>query len=116
MKVEYVESLSGNGIDLIISISEFKKAAISKIERDMLDFIIFSFTRSQNINFAFPYDDIIEKLPKSGNVVFVIKESAARRYNPPRWCEIYLISNNITKPIYVSYDEGRNYILNTAVD
>ena len=116
MTVEYVESSFGIGFDLVIPISEFKKAAKSKSELDTLLFILSSYNCSYNTNLPFSYDDILKCLPKSGNVVFVIKESTSRRFNPPRWCEIYLISNNKTIPIYVSYDEGRNYILNTAVD
>ena len=119
MKVEYVRSSYGIGYELVIPISEFKKAAKSRTEFDILDYIIFSFTRTQDTDFEFSevqYDAICKLLPKSGNIIFAIKESETRRYNPPRWCEIYSISNNVSKTILFSDNDGRNLYLNTSED
>ncbi len=111
MKVEYVNS--SFGIDLVIPISEFKKAEKSKREMDILNFILYSFACAQGTKIVYNYFDIIKLLPKSGNVVFVIKESTTRRFNPPRWCEIHSISDNVSKPILFSIDDGNNLYLNT---
>lgn len=119
MKIEIVNSNYGIGFEMIIPISEFNKALRNINAFEVLKFAIISFTDTQGAVLEFSkelYNAIRKLLPKTGNVIFVIKESETRRYNPPRWCEIYAISNNVPRQILFSDNDGLELYLNTLED
>lgn len=114
MKFEINPSSLGVGFELVISISDFNKAAKSQKELDSLLYIVNTFFVSQDAKFVFGienYDLISKRIPKSGNLQFVIKENCFLYYNPPRWCEVYVTSNNTTKLLIGSDDEGNTFYI-----
>ena len=116
MKIEIVNSTYGIGFEMIISISDFNRALRNKNAFEVLKFAIFSFTDTQGAGLEFSkelYNAIRKLLPNKGNLIFVIKESETRRYKPPRWCEIYAISNDVPRLILFSDNDGLDMRLNT---
>lgn len=114
MKVEYIRAQVGIDVDMVISIAEFKKAKKSKHEFNFLRFAIDSYTGWYGTELKMSeeqYDDILKRLPKTGDVIFGIKENSSRRYNPPRWCEVVAFCNNRMQPIVFSDDDYGHLVM-----
>jgi len=80
----------------------------------MLEFAIYAYTEHTETDFLFckeQYDEILKRLPSKGQIVFYIKQSSLRRYNPYRWCEIIAISDNKIYNIVYSEDDYGNLVL-----
>lgn len=116
MKVEYAFSQLGIDVDMIIKISEFKNAKRNEQELNCLFFAINSYIGLYDAYFEISegqYDEIVKRLPKSGDLIFCIKESKSRMYNPPRWCEIIAIDNNRIFPIVYCNDDMGNLVMDS---
>lgn len=114
MKVEYIDSQIGIDVDMVITVSEFKKAEKSNKEFGFLKCAIDSYTGLYGTEFEMSknqYNEILKRLPKTGDIVFGIKESTSRHYNPPRWCEIVAFCNNRMQPIVFCDDDLGNLVM-----
>lgn len=114
MKVEYISAQIGIDVDMVITVSEFKKAEKSKKEFGFLKCAIDAYTGLYGTELEMSrnqYNEILKRLPKTGDIVFGIKESESRRYKPPRWCEIVVFCNNRMQPIVFCDDDLGNLVM-----
>ena len=99
MKFEITVPQLGNCVapDIIVPISEFKKAEKDKNEYVNLRYMLESLSNMASIQFELTediYQELRKQLPKSGDIVFAATSDNPDRRRPNIWYEIFAVNKN----------------------